>query len=111
MAKRKVHDAIAVAGSGAEHVKIADIAATNFGAGGGDGAGGRVGASEAEDRVIGGEQLGHDGRADPAGRAGDEYAQGIPPSRWRDRRDPAQKANAMRWTRKDVSYCRQASTP
>ncbi len=38
--------------------------------------GGGVGAGEARDLVTGREQLGDDGRSDPAGRPGDEDAHG-----------------------------------
>ena len=81
VAEREVDDAVALAGRGAQHVKIPDIAAANLGAGAGDGdgLGGRVRPRQAEDLVIGCEQLGHDGGADPARRAGDEYAHGMPP--------------------------------
>ena len=79
MAECEVDDAVAFGRRGTQHVKIGDIAAANLGAGSYDGLGGSVGAGETEDLVIGREQLGHNGGADPAGRTGDEYAHGIPP--------------------------------
>ena len=55
------------------------IAAQHLGAQGGDCLGGVVRAGEPEDLVAGPDELGDDGRADPAGRAGDEDAHGRSP--------------------------------
>ncbi len=110
VAEREVDDAVALGRRGAQHVKIADIAAADLGAGGGDGLGGRVGAGEAEDLVIGCEQLGHDGGADPAGRAGDEYAHEIPPVGGATGAAGARRDDSKRWTTCNVSCCRQPST-
>ena len=81
MAEGEVDDAVAFGRCGAQHIKVADIASANLGASGGDGLRGCVGAGEAEDLVIGREQLGDDGGADPARRTGDEYAHENPPDR------------------------------
>ena len=79
MAEREMHDPVALRRRGAEHIEIADVATADLGARGRDGRGARVGAGEADDLMIGCEEILDDGGADPARRAGDEYAHELPP--------------------------------
>ena len=56
----------------AQDVEIVEGAALHLGSGGGEGGGRGVRAGEPDDLMAGADQLGNDGGADPAGRAGDE---------------------------------------
>jgi hypothetical protein len=88
--EREVDDPVGAGGSGAHGVQVVQVAAEHLGSGGGDRGGRVVGPGEPEDLMAHAEELGNDGRADPAGRAGDEYPHEKPP---------------------DVSRCHQRSTP
>jgi hypothetical protein len=67
-------DAVAVEGTGAQHIDVVQVAAQHLGAQVGHGLGGGVRAGQPEDLVTGADEFGDDGRADPAGGAGDEDA-------------------------------------
>ncbi len=69
-------DAVGVRGRLGEPVEIVEVTAVHRGAARGNGRRGGVGPREADDVVSGGEQFGDDGRADMAGRAGDEDPHG-----------------------------------
>ena len=58
----------------AQAVEIIERAAVHLCSGGGEGSGRGIRASEPDDLMARAEELGDDGGADPAGRAGDEYA-------------------------------------
>ncbi len=75
----EVDDAVGVGGRLLEAVEIVEVAAPHLGAGRLDLGGRLVGAGEPDDFVARLEQIGGDGAADVAGRAGDEYAHGKPP--------------------------------
>jgi hypothetical protein len=63
----------------AQRFEVVDGAALHLRAGGGEEGGGGIGAGEADDLMACAEQLGDDGGADPAGRAGDEQTHERPP--------------------------------
>ena len=75
----EVDDAVAVAGPGPQRGRVAQVAAAYLRAQFGDRLGGGVGAGQPDPLVPVAQQLGDDGRADVAGRTGDEYAHGEPP--------------------------------
>jgi hypothetical protein len=70
----EVNDAVGIGRRRPQAVDIGKITSPDLGASLRDGGRGGVGASQADDLVPGGEQVGDDGRADPAGRSGDEDA-------------------------------------
>ena len=70
----EVDDRVGADGPGPQGVQVVQIAAEHLGPQGGDGGGRRVGPGEPEDLVTSADELGDDGRSDPAGRPGDEYA-------------------------------------
>ena len=80
----EVDDAVGVRRGLLQAVEVVEVAAPHLGAGRLELRGGLIGAGEADDLVARLEQLGDDGGADVAGRAGDEYAHGKPPSSWVD---------------------------
>ena len=67
-------DAIALEGARAQHVCVVQVAAQDLRAPVGDGLGRGVRACQPDNLVTGTDELGDDGRADPAGSAGDEDA-------------------------------------
>ena len=74
MAEGEVHDAVGLLGARPQNLDVLDVAAQDLGAGAGDVLGGGVRAGQAEDLVSLGKEFGDNGRPDPTGRAGDEYA-------------------------------------
>ena len=76
----EVDDGLGVDGAVAETVEVVEVSAPHPGARLGELEGGGVRAGEAGDLVAGAEQLVDDGRADPAGRSGDEHVHGAAPS-------------------------------
>jgi hypothetical protein len=72
-----VDDAIARFGAAREAVEIIERAALHFGARVSDRFRRRVGSSEAEDFVAGGDQVSSDGRTDPTGSPSDEDTHGL----------------------------------
>src|SRR5262249_13203899 len=71
--EREVDDPVAAGGAGAQGVQVVQVAAEHPGARGRYGGGRGIRPGEPEDMVTRAGELGDDGRADPAGRAGDEY--------------------------------------
>ena len=63
----------------AQAVEIVESAAMHLCPGGGEGGGRGIRAGQPDDLMAGADELGNDGGADPAGRAGDEYAHEKPP--------------------------------
>jgi hypothetical protein len=74
-----VDDAVAVERPGPQRAGVVQVAAQHLGAQVGDRLGGGVRAGQPEDLVACADELGDDGRADPAGSAGDEDAHGRSP--------------------------------
>ncbi len=74
MLEREVDDAVRVSRGGLQRAEVVEGAAVHGRPGGREGSGGSIRAGKADDLMAGADQLGHDGGADPAGRAGDEYA-------------------------------------
>jgi len=70
----EVDHAIARGGRVSQGVEIINGAAKHLGPGGGEGRGRGIRAGEPCDPMARGDELGNDGGADPAGRAGDEHA-------------------------------------
>jgi hypothetical protein len=68
----EVDDAIAVSGARAQDVDVGQVPAQHLGTRRCDGVGGSIGTGETDDLVSGADELRNHGRADPAGRAGDE---------------------------------------
>jgi hypothetical protein len=85
--ERQVDHALGVGGAGPQAVQVVEAAADALRAGGGESGGRSVGAGQPDDGVTGGQQLGDDGRADPAGCTGDEDAHGRTS---RDRSEPGE---------------------
>jgi len=70
----EVDDRVGVDRPGPQGVQVLQVAAERLGPQGGDGRGRRVGPGEPAYLVSRADELGDDGRSDPAGRPGDEYA-------------------------------------
>ena len=70
--EREVDDAVRRGRAGAQAVEVVEGAAMHLGPGGGEGGGRGIGAGEPDDLMARADELGDDGGADPAGRAGDE---------------------------------------
>jgi hypothetical protein len=68
----EMNHAVGCGRAAAQAVEIVEGAALHLCAGGGEGGGGGVGASEPDDLMARADELGNDGGADPAGRAGHE---------------------------------------
>ena len=81
--ERQVDHAVGGCGPASQAVEIVERAAVHLCPGRGECIGGGVGASEPDDLMARGEELGDDGGADPARRAGDEYTHEKPPFRQR----------------------------
>jgi hypothetical protein len=79
--EREVDDPVAAGRPGPQSAQVVQVTAERLGSGGGDGGGRGLRPGEPEDLVTRAEKFGDDGRADPAGRAGDEYPHGGPPDR------------------------------
>ena len=79
MAEGEVDDGVGGGSARPQDVEVVDRAAQHLGAERVDGRGRLVGAGQTDHLVAGGEELGDDGGADEAGRAGDEDTHGIPP--------------------------------
>ena len=67
-------DRVGVGRPGPKAVQVGQVPAQHLGPEGGHGGGRRVGPGQPQDLVTRADELGDDGRSDPAGRAGDEYA-------------------------------------
>ena len=74
MLEREVDHAVGRGGRVAQDVEVVERAALHLGAGRGERGGRGVRAGEPDDLMARADELGDDGGADPAGRAGDEYA-------------------------------------
>ena len=70
--EREVDDPVGRAGGGTQGLEVVEGAALRLGARRGEGISRGVGAGEPDDLMAGGDELGDDGGADPAGGAGDE---------------------------------------
>jgi hypothetical protein len=70
----EVDDRVGGDGPGPQCVQVLQIPAKHLGPQSADGGGRGVGPGEPQDPVTRADELGDDGRSDPAGRAGDEYA-------------------------------------
>ena len=68
-----MNDRVGVGRPGPQPVQVRQIPAMHLGPEGGDGGGRGVGPGQPQDLVTRADELGDDGRSDPAGRAGDEY--------------------------------------
>ena len=85
-------------------LEIIERAAVHLCSGRGEGGGRGIRASEPDDLMARADELGNDGRADPARRAGDEYAH-EKTSSW-----SAVLSADLLLGRRDVSCCHQPST-
>ena len=71
--ERQVDHAVRRGGRSAQGVEVIQGAASNLRPGTGESGSGGIGAGQPGDLMTRADKLGHDGGADPAGRAGDEY--------------------------------------
>ncbi len=76
MLEREVDDAVGRARGVAEDVEVVERSRAHFGARGPQGLGRSAGAGEAGDDVAGGDQVGDEPAADPAGCSGDKNTHG-----------------------------------
>jgi hypothetical protein len=74
--EREMDDPVGGGGGFAQAVQIVEITESGLGAEGFQGGGCRLGAGQTDDLVAGGEKFGDDGRADVAGRSGNEDTHG-----------------------------------
>ena len=72
MLEREVDHAIRRGRRAAQAVEVVEGAAMHLRPGGGEGSGRGIRASQPDDLMARADELGNDGGADPAGRAGDE---------------------------------------